>query len=258
MKAAASKGRALELRLDLALHAGLPGLAYAWRQSNWKSVAFGLQWRGEETAYIFSSEMGIEQNAVDPEIPLLRFKDVEAFMAFIEAGKPHFRPGGPWLRWGALLRFLLGAARLQPTLRGAFDMRRASSDRRLLHGRASLWTAILGLQRLTRQHGRWRPQLAQYAGRTLGFFLEDSRMPIAGFSIDLTGCVELIEDSDLKAEKCSTLLIFRDEIAMAEAVQHTCPSTEMIGDGRLEIRGLVPLADLVAAALDEVDGLLNA
>ena len=255
MKGVESKAKPLHLRLDLALHAGLPGLAYAWRLSGWKPVELGLVW-GDMTA-VFSSETGVSLGDVEPGMPRLVFRDVSVFMAFIEQGKPSFRPNGPVLEWATLLRFLIGAARLQPTLRGSFNMSKTSEDRLLLHGRVSLWTAILGLQRLTQQHGNWRGALAQYSGRTLGFFLEDERMPLAGLSIDLTGCVELIEDCELVVESCNTLLIFRNEIAMAEAVQHTCPSTEMIGDGRLEVRGLVPLADIIAAALDEVDGLLN-
>ncbi|MGB0372090.1 MAG: hypothetical protein ACPGN3_12215 [Opitutales bacterium] len=243
-------------RVHLALYAGLSGLSYAWRLKGWKSLEFDIQIVGVSGVFRWSSANGVSTRE-DRETPCacLYFRSTVAFLEFVDHGRLTFAFKGNPIRWGSLLRFLIGAARLQMLMRGG-DIGALSSRGMLIdHGQASLWTAIKGLAVSDHSH---KAQLSLYVGKSAGFFLEGSpRQPLVGLKVRESGNLEVLDSNGLEGASLSAKIVFKDPGTLYDAVHHISPNLQMVGEGNVEVSGLVPLADLVGACLDEMDYLLN-
>lgn len=247
--------RDIDLRCRLAVLAGLSGLAYAWRQKGWSSLRFPFRIEAESTSYLWSSDGDVKAYEASREKPLIVFEDAEAFLLFAEHGKLRFRLARPFWKCLPVLRFLVGAARLQNHMRGenVTALRRSRSVE--AHGEASLWTAV---KAMSIYPGKFQHQLLAFSGRRLGFFVRGIPLkPLVGIEVTAAGGVKLIENSQLARSDLSARVIFEDDESLYDAVHHAQPSLQMVGEGRVEVLGLVPFADLIDACLGEMDYLLN-
>ncbi|MEM7673040.1 MAG: hypothetical protein AAF212_06830 [Verrucomicrobiota bacterium] len=250
-----SESESQELRFRLALFAGLSGLAFAWRQKEWRSLAFAFEVDSTGEKFLWSSRDGVSIAVDSSPRPLLGFRDYEAFLRFADHGQISFRLKRPFWNELPALRFLVGAARLQNHMRGKNRRALRRSDSLLMHGQASLWTAI---KALTLYPDCVRGELRAFSGRCLGFFTAGSpEFSLVGVEVLPDGRVSLIEAETLENRDLSARVVFKDEDSLYDAVHHEFPSLQMVGEGRVEVSGLVPFADLIDATLGEMDFLLN-
>ena len=178
-----------DLRIDLAIGAGMQGLAYAWRGLDRRTLELGFHIEEAEKSFLWNSDKGIVWADDVRGYPYLAFKNGERFLNFIDQGKPSFRLGFSFLRPNSILRFLMVASRLSPLLRGGNRQWLENRDWLAFHCELSIYTAIGGLSVLMSSVPGWNPELKQFAGKTLGFFCGADYEPLAGLTITAAFCV---------------------------------------------------------------------